>query len=219
MGQVPLLTREQEVEISKRIETAELQGPGGALPGFGGRAGTSPPSGPSCSTARSASTASSSTRRSRAATPTSRACPSWSRPPRRRSSGWPRPGTRALKARTDADRKKHPVQVQEARAALRANFPKFYFKLKVYEEYLDQLWPVLEEIETLHAPARAGEASEDQEGRRDRPEGDRQPAAPDRGRAADRPAASCWTSSARRRSTSARRTRRRPRWSRPICAW
>ena len=34
---------------------------------------------------------------------------------------------------------------------LRANFSKFFFKLKVYEEYLEQLRPTLEEIETLHA--------------------------------------------------------------------
>ena len=34
--------------------------------------------------------------------------------------------------------------------ALRACFSKFYFKLKVYEEYLEQLRPALEDIETAH---------------------------------------------------------------------
>ena len=34
MGQVPLLTREQEVEISKRIENAELKGPGRPVSGL-----------------------------------------------------------------------------------------------------------------------------------------------------------------------------------------
>ena len=33
MGQVPLLTREQEVEISKRIETAELKAQEALYPG------------------------------------------------------------------------------------------------------------------------------------------------------------------------------------------
>ena len=45
MGAVPLLTREQEVEISKRIETAETEVAQGGLPLWLHRQGTSGPGG------------------------------------------------------------------------------------------------------------------------------------------------------------------------------
>ena len=48
MGQVPLLTREQEVEISKRIENAETARAGGALPRRHRQPGTSSRSARSC---------------------------------------------------------------------------------------------------------------------------------------------------------------------------
>ena len=40
----------------------------------------------------------------------------------------------SLKAKTDAERKKILSKFRKRETALRANFPKFYFKLKVYEE-------------------------------------------------------------------------------------
>ena len=58
MGQVPLLTREQEVEISKRIENAELKAQEALFQASAVGAVHRRPSGPSSSTARSASTGS-----------------------------------------------------------------------------------------------------------------------------------------------------------------
>jgi hypothetical protein len=72
MGQVPLLTREQEVEISKRIETAELKAQEALFQASAIGKPTSPASARSSQSARSASTASSSTRRSSRAKSTSR---------------------------------------------------------------------------------------------------------------------------------------------------
>ena len=69
MGQVPLLTREQEVEISKRIEDAEIEVQK-YLHRFGFTAECYLDLADKLSEARSASTASSSTRRSRAASAT-----------------------------------------------------------------------------------------------------------------------------------------------------
>jgi len=54
------------------------------------------------------------------------------------------------KARSEPEHKRALSKFRRRETALRANFPKFYFKLKVYEEYLEQLRPVLEEIEALH---------------------------------------------------------------------
>ena len=59
--------------------------------------------------------------------------------------------TEQAKARSDPERKRALSKFRRRETALKANFPKFYFKLKVYEEYLEQLRPVLEEIETFHS--------------------------------------------------------------------
>ncbi len=56
-----------------------------------------------------------------------------------------------LKARSDVERKKILAKHKKRESVLRANFGKFFFKLKVYEEYLEQLRPTLEEIESLNA--------------------------------------------------------------------
>ncbi len=56
-----------------------------------------------------------------------------------------------IKARSEPERKRALSKFRRRETALRANFPKFYFKLKVYEEYLEQLRPVLEEIEGYFA--------------------------------------------------------------------
>ena len=70
MGQVPLLTREQEVEISKRIEEAEINGAEAHQPLRLHRPGATSISPQSSPKAASVSTASSSTRKSRAASAT-----------------------------------------------------------------------------------------------------------------------------------------------------
>jgi RNA polymerase primary sigma factor len=43
------------------------------------------------------------------------------------------------------------AKFKKRETALRAHFPKFYFKLKVYEEYLEQLRPTLELVSSYHA--------------------------------------------------------------------
>src|SRR5208283_1668916 len=55
------------------------------------------------------------------------------------------------KARTEPDRKRALAKFRRRETALRANFPKFYFKLKVYEEYLERLRPAIEDIEDCNA--------------------------------------------------------------------
>ena len=152
MGQVPLLTREQEVEISKRIENAELKAQEALFQAASRRQATSRRWAPSCSTARSASTASSSTRRSRAATPTSRSLPKLVELTQKAEAavaeGWdehvqgqePRPSGRRP---WPSSRSARPRCAPISRSSI--------FKLKVYEEYIEQLRPVLEEIEMLQA--------------------------------------------------------------------
>ena len=55
-----------------------------------------------------------------------------------------------LKARSEAERKKILAKHKKREANLRAHFPKFYFKLKVYEDYLERLRPTLETIQALN---------------------------------------------------------------------
>jgi RNA polymerase primary sigma factor len=148
MGQVPLLTREQEVEISKRIENAELKAQealfqaaaiGNYIATLGAkllnreerfdrividkkiesREGYF----------KSLPKIVESTQKAEAA-----AVEAWQE---------------ALKARSEADRKRVLTKFKKRENGLRAFFPKFYFKLKVYEEYLEQLAPVLEEIDDI----------------------------------------------------------------------
>ena len=150
MGQVPLLTREQEVEISKRIETAELKAQealfqasaiGAYIAGLGAKLINREErfdrlvidkkiesreayfkALPKLVEHTSAAEASA-------------------------AEGW----EEYLKARGEAERKKVLAKLRKRETTLRSGFGKFYFKLKVYEEYLEQLRPVLEEIETLKA--------------------------------------------------------------------
>jgi RNA polymerase primary sigma factor len=149
MGQVPLLTREQEVEISKRIENAELKAQealfqasviGSYIVTLGqklidrqerfdrvvidkkidSREAYFKNLDKLVEGARKAEEA---------------VAESWDE---------------FLKARSEADRKKILAKHKKRESTLRANFGKFFFKLKVYEEYLEQLRPTLEEIESLH---------------------------------------------------------------------
>jgi RNA polymerase primary sigma factor len=150
MGQVPLLTREQEVEISKRIETAELKAQealfqasaiGGYIAGLGAKLINREE--------RFDRLVIDKKIESREAyfkslpklvehTSTAEASV---------AEGW----EEYLKARGEAERKKVLAKLRKRETTLRSGFGKFYFKLKVYEEYLEQLRPVLEEIEALKA--------------------------------------------------------------------
>jgi RNA polymerase primary sigma factor len=150
MGQVPLLTREQEVEISKRIETAELKAQealfqasaiGGYIAGLGAKLINREE--------RFDRLVIDKKIESREAYFKSlpKLVENTSTAEASVAEGW----EEYLKARGEPERKKVLAKVRKRETTLRSGFGKFYFKLKVYEEYLEQLRPVLEEIETLKA--------------------------------------------------------------------
>ncbi len=149
MGQVPLLTREQEVEISKRIENAELKAQealfeatviGSYIVNLGQKLIDRQERFDRVVIDKKIDSRESyfknlekhvlSTRKAEESV-----ADSWQE---------------YLKAKNDAERKKIFAKHKKRETVLRAHFGKFFFKLKVYEEYLEQLRPVLEEIESLH---------------------------------------------------------------------
>jgi RNA polymerase primary sigma factor len=150
MGQVPLLTREQEVEISKRIENAELKAQealfqatviGSYIVNLGQKLIDRQERFDRVVIDKKIDSRESyfkgleklvlSTRKAEEAV-----ADSWQE---------------YLKAKTDAEKKKVMAKHRKRETLLRSHFGKFFFKLKVYEEYLEQLRPVLEEIESLNA--------------------------------------------------------------------
>src|SRR5882724_8384306 len=149
MGQVPLLTREQEVEISKRIENAELKAQealfqasaiGKYIAVLGAKLLNREERFDRIVIDKKIESREGyfktlpklveATQKGEATT----------------AEGW----KEYLKARTEAEKKKVHSKFRKRESVLRANFSKFYFKLKVYEEYLEQLRPTLEEVELLH---------------------------------------------------------------------
>ncbi len=149
MGQVPLLTREQEVEISKRIETAELKAQealfqasaiGAYIVGLGSKLLNREERFDRLVIDKKIESRDAyfkglpklvdQTRHSEESV----------------AEGW----EEFQKARGEPARKKVQAKLRKRETALRACFGKFFFKLKVYEEYLEQLRPVLEEIEALN---------------------------------------------------------------------
>ncbi|ACB77866.1 RNA polymerase sigma factor RpoD [Opitutus terrae] len=148
MGQVPLLTREQEVEISKRIENAELKAQealfqatiiGNYIVTLGQKLIDRQERFDRVVIDKKIDSRESyfkgleklvlSTRKAEEAV-----ADSWQE---------------YLKAKSDAERKKVMAKHKKRETTLRSHFGKFFFKLKVYEEFLEQLRPVLEEIESL----------------------------------------------------------------------
>jgi len=150
MGQVPLLTREQEVEISKRIENAELKAQtalfeASAVGAYIGTLG--------------AKLLNREERFDRVVIDKKidsreayfKGLPKLVENTQKSEKAVAESWQEYLKAKSDNDRKKVMAKHRKRENVLRANFSKFFFKLKVYEEYLEQLRPTLEEIETLHA--------------------------------------------------------------------
>ncbi|HEY1764305.1 MAG TPA: sigma-70 family RNA polymerase sigma factor, partial [Opitutaceae bacterium] len=149
MGQVPLLTREQEVEISKRIENAELKAQealfqasavGGHIAVLGAKLLNREE--------RFDRIVIDKKIESRDAY--FRTLPKLVESTQKSEAGVVEAWAEQSKAKSDPERKRALTKFRRREAGLRANFPKFYFKLKVYEEYLEQLRPVLEEIEAFH---------------------------------------------------------------------
>ncbi|MBX3748489.1 MAG: RNA polymerase sigma factor RpoD [Opitutaceae bacterium] len=150
MGQVPLLTREQEVEISKRIENAELKAQtalfeasavGAYIAGLGAKLLTREERFDRIVIDKKID--------SREAY--FKSLPKLVETTQKAEAGVAEAWAEYLKARTEADKKRVLTKYRKRENLLRANFGKFYFKLKVYEEYLEQLRPVLNEIEHLQA--------------------------------------------------------------------
>ncbi|MEY4487987.1 MAG: hypothetical protein RIQ79_495, partial [Verrucomicrobiota bacterium] len=150
MGQVPLLTREQEVEISKRIETAELKAQealfeaaiiGKYIGGLG------------------AKLIDRSERFDRIVIDKKiesrdayfKNLPKLVELVQKNEESVADSWEEYQKAKNDADRKKILAKHSKREVTLRSNFGKFFFKIKVYEEWLEQINPVLSEIEALNA--------------------------------------------------------------------
>jgi len=150
MGQVPLLTREQEVEISKRIETAELKAQevlfeaaiiGKYIAGLG------------------AKLIDRSERFDRIVIDKKiesrdayfKNLPKYVELTTKNEESVADSWEEFQKAKNDADRKKILAKHAKREATLRTNFSKYFFKLKVYEEWLENLQPTLSEIEALLA--------------------------------------------------------------------
>jgi len=150
MGQVPLLTREQEVEISKRIENAELKAQealfqASAVGGYIATLG--------------AKLLNREERFDRIVIDKKiesrdayfKGLPKLVEATQKQEASVLEAWTEHLKARSDPERKKTLAKFRKRESVLRAHFSKFFFKLKVYEEYLEQLRPALDEVASLDA--------------------------------------------------------------------
>ena len=146
MGQVPLLTREQEVEISKRIENAELKAQEALFQ--------------AASVGKYIATLGAKLlgreerfdrividKKIESRDAYFKSLPKLVELTEKAETSVAEGWEEFVKAKSEADKKKSLAKFKKREATLRANFSKFYFKLKVYEEYIDSLWPVLEDIE------------------------------------------------------------------------
>ncbi len=150
MGQVPLLTREQEVEISKRIENAELKAQTALFEAsvVGSYIGT-----------LGAKLLNREERFDRVVIDKKidsreayfKGLPKLVENTQKSEVGTAEAWAEYLKAKTEAEKKKVLSKFKKRESVLRAFFSKFFFKLKVYEEYLEQLRPTIEEIEAINA--------------------------------------------------------------------
>jgi RNA polymerase primary sigma factor len=149
MGQVPLLTREQEVEISKRIENAELKAQealfqssviGGYIARLGAKLLNREERFDRIVIDKKIDSREAYFKTLPKLVETTQKCENAV------AESW----QEYLKARGEPARKKVMAKHRKRETALRACFAKFYFKLKVYEEYLEQLRPALEDIESAH---------------------------------------------------------------------
>jgi RNA polymerase primary sigma factor len=150
MGQVPLLTREQEVEISKRIETAELKAQevlfevaivGKYVAGLGQKLIDR--------TERFDRIVIDKKIESRDAY--FKNLPKLVETTVKNEESVAESWEEFQRGKNDAERKKILAKHSKRETALRQNFSKYFFKLKVFEEWLETLQPVLSEVEALHA--------------------------------------------------------------------
>jgi RNA polymerase primary sigma factor len=149
MGQVPLLTREQEVEISKRIENAELHAQEALFrAGIVGR----------YIRALGQKLLNREERFDRIVIDKKidsreayfKSLPKLVETTQRNELGVEEAWQEAQKARSEPERKKALAKFRKRENALRSNFPKFYFKLKVYEDYLESLTHLLDDLQKIN---------------------------------------------------------------------
>jgi RNA polymerase primary sigma factor len=149
MGQVPLLTREQEVEISKRIETAELKAQealfqaaaiGSYIGGLGAKLLNREERFDRVVIDKKIESREAYFKGLQKLVENTQSS----------ESGVAEAWDEYLKAKGEAEKKKVLSKFRKRENVLRSYFGKFYFKLKVYEEYLEQLRPTLEEIDALN---------------------------------------------------------------------
>jgi RNA polymerase primary sigma factor len=148
MGQVPLLTREQEVEISKRIENAELKAQevlfqatiiGNYIAGLGSKLISREERFDRIVIDKKIES------RDGYFKNLPKLVEAIQRAEASVLEGW----DELQKAKNEAERKKINTKFKKRETMLRSHFNKFFFKLKVYEEYLDFIFPLIDEIETL----------------------------------------------------------------------
>ncbi len=150
MGQVPLLTREQEVEISKRIENAEAKAMEALFvaSAVGAHIGSL---GAKLLTREERFDRIVIDKRIESREAYFKGLEKLVELTQKSEAGTAEAWDEYQKARTEVDKKRILAKFKKRENVLRATFGKFFFKLKVYEEYLEALRPTLEEIETLLA--------------------------------------------------------------------
>ncbi len=148
MGQVPLLTREQEVEISKRIETAE-QNAQEVLFSIGITAALHHELGSKLLNREERFDRLVIDKRVENREAYFKNLPKLIEGTGKGEAGAAAAWQEYLKSRDDAGRKKALAKFRKHENAARANFPKFYFKLKVFEEFLEKLTPALNEMQKV----------------------------------------------------------------------
>ena len=149
MGQVPLLTREQEVEISKRIENAELHAQESLF-----RVGI-------VSRYISALGQKLLNREERfdrividkkidSREAYFKALPKLVETTQRIELAVEEAWKETQEARSESEHRKALTRFRKRENAMRAGFPKFYFKLKIYEDFLESLSHLLNDLQKIH---------------------------------------------------------------------
>ena len=149
MGQVPLLTREQEVEISKRIENAELHAQE-ALFHAGIVSRHIVALGQKLLNREERFDRIVIDKKIDSREAYFKALPKLVETTQRNELAVAEAWQEAQQARSEPEQKKALAKFRKRESALRANFPKFYFKLKVYEDYLEGLGHLLNDLQKIH---------------------------------------------------------------------
>ncbi len=146
MGQVPLLTREQEVEISKRIETAE-QNATEVLFSVGLTGAFHAALGNKLMSREERFDRVVIDKRVENRETYFKNLPKLIETTAKAEENTQAAWDELVKTKDEATRKKIQARFRKHENALRANFPKFYFKLKVFEEFLEALTPELNDMQ------------------------------------------------------------------------